>query len=710
MGLENLKSIFTEGIGGNASNYQSKQPESMDDSKYVGDKYPNQFFPILDTLLRKAPAFVSEDLTQKFYEGQQFDPRTPKQRTVIINKNPYQGTTYISTNPTDFSTAGEGFTFYSPFGVPFVNHSSDWPNSIFANWEEMGLGSYSRPIEKDTLARGQVFNAAFPATEDTNQGLLQSFAGTTRTPTKSGDSYLFRTQTFDPRTAKNTGIQITNTGLTHDLATNFGTWTGAGNVEVGASIDYTPLTSTLGQTIYNSEGNENNQSWQNLYNANHSYKGDTWRGISPINYGTNVNRDKLNIRKESSTKTVGEAIMALSRNTLGSTQTEPYIISDIPQENSISGGRLINMGNRSIPIARALVDTLRLTKFLASPAGIWFIAKQNIYSSIRTNVIRVDKNGKASKTWSKDDVLARIPQRFNSTYNPLSTMGVTAARVFGTTPNVLIAKSEPKSPLIHLFEKSSYLETLPYKINDTFAENTISEPKLSLGSFMSSLGATTSQIINKNFPGDKMTMLKFGVKDGDKYKQTMEEAHPDDNTNIESENWGMPLYFQDMRDNAWIFFRAYVEGVTENISPTWTPHTYVGRSEPAYIYERGERDITFTLKLVAQTRGELSMIYKKMNRLTSLCYPEYMQDNNLDNFSRMKPPLTKFRMGELYGKSKSELMGFIKSLTYSVDGGSTWETEQGARIPRHITATLSFQVIHSKVPQLDTEFYGYVGE
>ena len=33
-----------------------------------------------------------------------------------------------------------------------------------------------------------------------------------------------------------------------------------------------------------------------------------------------------------------------------------------------------------------------------------------------------------------------------------------------------------------------------------------------------------------------------------------------------------------------------------------------------------------TLKLFAQTKDELSMIYKKMNKLTSLCYPEYFED------------------------------------------------------------------------------------
>ena len=97
--------------------------------------------------------------------------------------------------------------------------------------------------------------------------------------------------------------------------------------------------------------------------------------------------------------------------------------------------------------------------------------------------------------------------------------------------------------------------------------------------------------------------------------------------NVESIENGMPFYFKDLRDNTYIFFRAYIEGLTENISPSYAPHNYIGRSEPVWTYERAEREISMTLKLVAQTPDELEMIYKKMDRLTSLCYPEYIDDD-----------------------------------------------------------------------------------
>ena len=105
--------------------------------------------------------------------------------------------------------------------------------------------------------------------------------------------------------------------------------------------------------------------------------------------------------------------------------------------------------------------------------------------------------------------------------------------------------------------------------------------------------------------------------------------------------------------------------------------------------------------MIAQTSDELDAIYKKLNRLTSLCYPEYKKDEFLGHKTRMKPPLTKLRMGELYGaKASGGLTGFIKSLAYSVPDSSPWETEQGRRVPKHIEVAISYQVIHKETPSL----------
>jgi len=207
-----------------------------------------------------------------------------------------------------------------------------------------------------------------------------------------------------------------------------------------------------------------------------------------------------------------------------------------------------------------------------------------------------------------------------------------------------------------------------------------------------------------NNTGDLFTNLPFSDNINN---LNLEDAHSDDIVQkIESSESGMPFYFKDMRTNAYIFFRAYVEGLTENISPSYAVHNYIGRSEPVYTYERGEREISMTLKLFAQTKGELTSIYEKMNRLTSLCYPEYVDEGETGYGNRMKPPFTKLRYGELFGKMSKELMGYIKSVSYSYEQSSPYEIEVGKRVPKHIVATIGYQVIHDRTPSISTKFYG----
>ena len=73
----------------------------------------------------------------------------------------------------------------------------------------------------------------------------------------------------------------------------------------------------------------------------------------------------------------------------------------------------------------------------------------------------------------------------------------------------------------------------------------------------------------------------------------------------------------------------------------------------------------------------------------------------------MKPPLCSMRIGELYGNNNGNLMGFIKSLTYTFDQKTPWETRSGQRVPKYVTAAIDFQVIHKQVPNKNTLFYGF---
>ena len=507
--------------------------------------------------------------------------------------------------------------------------------------------------------------------------------------------------------------------------------------------------------------------WEDLYNGNHTPKDNpTHQGISAVNYGPNVNRDKLDIR-DSETKS---SLYNLSRTSLlFPNQGEPYIVSDIaPGPTVHSGGRLLNQGSLlGFPINRMITDTARISKFLTSPKGLGFIAAQNFLGSNSKSVF-ADKVSPQAPTnpfapdsfagqaverrlaeieeqfdnnaGKKELKLLQSRQRFKQTFNPASTLAQTLLRA-GFGPIVLNDKTEPNFSILDRFASDEYggagTTVGPSNFNDTFnssgADGGFGLKKFASGLISAGFGQTgVPSEAKRSFPGsgDKMTLAPMirGTSldinaNGTDFKEINSALQNDVTTgaiknaagntttknqlifNIEAEKEGMPFYFKDLRDNTYIFFRAFIEGLTENISPSYAPTNYIGRSEPVYTYERAERELSFTLKLVAQTALELDSIYGKMNRLTSLCYPQYQKD---DYGNRMKPPLTKFRMGELFGKANKELRGYIKSVSYSVDQSSTYETEVGKRVPRHVTATIGYQVIHDKAPNKNTKFYGIV--
>ena len=158
--------------------------------------------------------------------------------------------------------------------------------------------------------------------------------------------------------------------------------------------------------------------------------------------------------------------------------------------------------------------------------------------------------------------------------------------------------------------------------------------------------------------------------------------------------------FKDLRDGGHIYFRGYINGITENLSPSWTPTNYIGRSEPVYSYERAERDISFNLAVFPSNYTEEVYMYTKINRLTSLVYPEYMADNN--GSTRMKPPFTEMYMAHI-GKKQKGQFGYIKSLSYTVNESGDWNALEN--LPRVFNIAISYQIVNKKPPALYNQFY-----
>ena len=469
--------------------------------------------------------------------------------------------------------------------------------------------------------------------------------------------------------------------------------------------------------------------WFSLYNSDHTSLNIDQPSprnndpFQPFQYGNPNIKQNLDIRDGN----VRSSLFSPSRNSLIGNTGEPYIVSKIAtSDGGFSGGRLTNSGNRILPAARALTDVARVGKYLASPAGLFELAMKNSHLLVASSVVR------------DGDKLIKVPQRFNAGFNPLSTLSSVGERLLGQgVPNFMMRSgfSSGYGEEGGLFDPFPIQGNTPeFKLNFTFTgatsdvngNNTTGDGDgffSKVSNFFSLNGE-----VSETSTGDKMTLApmikgKSLLSSGDTTSTTKDDKGNDAESltvNIEKKEEGMPFYFKDLRDNTYIFFRAYITGITEDISPSWAEHSYIGRSESVYVYEKATRSITFTLTLMAQTRSELTAIYRKMNRLTSLCYPEYAKDVRLGDKTRMKPPLTKFRLGEMFGKTNDELLGFIETLSYVVPDETTYETEVGVRVPKYVQVTIGYKVIHGEVPGLykgnvdssdatPADTYGYYG-
>ena len=123
------------------------------------------------------------------------------------------------------------------------------------------------------------------------------------------------------------------------------------------------------------------------------------------------------------------------------------------------------------------------------------------------------------------------------------------------------------------------------------------------------------------------------------------------------------------------------------------------------MYERAERDISFTIRVYPNNEEEFVAMYEKIERLTSLAYPKYEADVNDDSLTRMKPPFTELYMAHIGQISKGQF-GYIKSLSYTVNESGDWDAE--TRLPRLFDIAVSYQILSKKPPSLRDgyKFYG----
>ena len=112
-----------------------------------------------------------------------------------------------------------------------------------------------------------------------------------------------------------------------------------------------------------------------------------------------------------------------------------------------------------------------------------------------------------------------------------------------------------------------------------------------------------------------------------------------------------------------LHFRAFITNFSDNIGATWNGQKYMGRGEDFYTYQGFTREVSFNLKVAAQSKQEMMPLYQKLNYLASSLHPDY----NSNGF--MRGNLHKLTVGEWFYRTP----GILKSMNITVNDNYPWE-------------------------------------
>jgi len=167
----------------------------------------------------------------------------------------------------------------------------------------------------------------------------------------------------------------------------------------------------------------------------------------------------------------------------------------------------------------------------------------------------------------------------------------------------------------------------------------------------------------------------------------------------------IPLRFASLSTGESATFRGTITGLNETFSPTWDSNKFIGSPFPYYTYSQIERSVTFNFRVYSQNGAEHKKAWDKLNFLSNLTYPQ----NYLTAANAVVPPFIRLTLGDMY-KSK---IGFIESLSYSVDDNTPWEIGLNGgdtskyKLPMIVDVAITVKFIQSKASTYGVSLYGF---
>ena len=152
-------------------------------------------------------------------------------------------------------------------------------------------------------------------------------------------------------------------------------------------------------------------------------------------------------------------------------------------------------------------------------------------------------------------------------------------------------------------------------------------------------------------------------------------------------------------DQTFLYFRAFLDDFSDNYSGEWSGNKYIGRAEEFYTYQGFKRDISFSFKIAAFSKGELIPLYRKLNYLAATTAPTYNAEGSF-----MRGTLSEITLGDYLYRQE----GFISKVGLSWNTTYQWELDleyEGKtlkdklpKVPTVLDVSVSFTPIHKFNP------------
>lgn len=158
----------------------------------------------------------------------------------------------------------------------------------------------------------------------------------------------------------------------------------------------------------------------------------------------------------------------------------------------------------------------------------------------------------------------------------------------------------------------------------------------------------------------------------------------------------VPFYIQDLRTNEILSFHAFLSQLTDSINPTFNGVTGYGRVDPVQIYQTTSRNLQVGFTLYATNREDYDAMWYKINKFTTLLYPQWTAGTLVSNDANAKSkfyqpfsqvigasPIVRLRVGDVI-KSNYSRFGLARLFGIGDDNVSPKSSEGYAEGTRSV--------------------------